>query len=431
MRLTLISAGSRGDIAPFAVLARALAAAGHETTLLAHEEFRPLLGDADVRFMAAQGPNPRDLLDSPEGRRLLAKSKSPSGYAREFRKIVEPVIGGAHEDSLAASEGADLVVYAPIAFAAFSAAERIGIPSVQLQLQPAVPSSRYPTVFSTARTLGAPGNRASHAMGERVLSMVMREPMNRAREEVLGLPPRTEANLLAAQRPLEPPPLLAFDAALVPRAPGWPELATQCGALLTHAPARATLPDEVEAFLAEPGQTAYFGLGSMVVDDPQLVVDAIAEATQRAGLRAIVQRGWGGLEPSTPSPHLLFIDELDHDLLFPRVDAIVHHGGAGTTARAARSGRPSLVLPLMGDQFFWGHRTTARGLGPRALRLDDLTADRLWRRLVQLLSDTRYADRAQTLAGRITAADRDALPKAIRHLEVAATFPLPTDVRGG
>lgn len=401
MNITLISAGSRGDIAPFAVLGAALQAQGHTTTLLAHDEFRGLAERRGVRFVAARGQNPRELLDSAAGRKLLEHAKSPRGYAREFRKLVEPVIPAALEDSAAAAEGADLVLYAPMAFGAFNAAEHLRIPSMQVQLQPVLPSRRYPSVFTAARTLGPIGNWISHVMGERVLSDAIREPLNRARQDLWGLPPRGARNLLADQRTREPLPLLAFDELLVPAAPGWPPGVRPSGALLACADGAERLPDEIASFLAQGDDVVYFGLGSMVVEHPERLIEALTSAVAKLGVRAIVQRGWGGLVPQQPNARLLCIDDVSHDLLFPRVAAIVHHAGAGTTARALRSGRPSLPLPLMGDQFFWSHRSVEAGISSTSLKQSNLSAGALSDALDRTLHDAAVAAKARRLAAQL------------------------------
>lgn len=397
MNITLISAGSRGDIAPFAVLGAALQAQGHDATLLAHDEFIGLAHRSGVRFVPARGQNPRELLDSPAGRKLLENAKSPRGYAREFRKLVEPVIPTAFEDSAEAAEGADLVLYSPLAFGAFNAAEYLRIPSMQVQLQPVLPSRRYPSVFTAARTLGPIGNWITHVMGERVLSDAIREPLNRARRELWGLEPRAARNLLADQRQREPLPLLAFDELLVPAAPGWPDGLRPTGALLEAASEVDRLPAEVEAFLAQGDDVVYFGLGSMIVEHPERLMEALTAALAKLGVRGIVQRGWGGLAPQQADPRLLFIDEVNHDLLFPRAAAIVHHAGAGTTARALRSGRPSLPLPLMGDQFFWGYRSVEAGISATSLKQSKVST----RTLCDALDRTLHEPAVTATAGRL------------------------------
>ena len=85
----------------------------------------------------------------------------------------------------------------------------------------------------------------------------------------------------------------------------------------------------------------------------------------------------GGEMPLPPNVHVL--DEAPHDWLFPRVAVAVHHGGAGTTAAAARAGIPSVVTPFLMDQFFWAKRLEALGLAPGAIRHRKLTAEN-WRR---------------------------------------------------
>src|SRR5690242_18754628 len=89
----------------------------------------------------------------------------------------------------------------------------------------------------------------------------------------------------------------------------------------------------------------------------------LVQAATRAGRRAIVLRGWGDLGPADASSDCLVIDDVNHDALLPRVAVVVHHGGAGTTHAAARSGRPQVVVPHHYDQFYWARRVKRLGIG--------------------------------------------------------------------
>ena len=123
----------------------------------------------------------------------------------------------------------------------------------------------------------------------------------------------------------------------------------------------------------------YIGFGSIVVDEPSFLTATVFEAVRKAGVRAIVSKGWGGLgsgELSIPRNTFL-IGDTPHDWLFKHVSAVVHHGGAGTTAAGILAGFPTVIVPFFGDQPFWGNMIARTGAGPEPIPYKQLTADNL------------------------------------------------------
>ena len=141
--------------------------------------------------------------------------------------------------------------------------------------------------------------------------------------------------------------------------------------------------------------------------DPQRTTRLFAEATRIAGVRALISRGWADFGAELPE-HCLAIGPTSHARLFPHMAALVHHGGAGTTAQAARAGKPQLIVPHAADQFFFGERVQALGIGVAPLRRTQLTASSLARRLRALLSDPALPLQAAELGAQIRARPRPA-----------------------
>ncbi len=141
-------------------------------------------------------------------------------------------------------------------------------------------------------------------------------------------------------------------------------------------------------FLEAGEQPVYIGFGSIVVDDPDKFTSLIFEAVKKAGVRALVSKGWGGLgdEGNTPE-NIYMLENTPHDWLFPRVSAVVHHGGAGTTAIGLKCGKPTMIVPFFGDQPFWGAMVAKAGAGAHdAIPYKRLTADKLAEGIKQCLS---------------------------------------------
>jgi UDP:flavonoid glycosyltransferase YjiC (YdhE family) len=177
-----------------------------------------------------------------------------------------------------------------------------------------------------------------------------------------------------------------------------------------------TLDPRVEAFLKIDPKPIYIGFGSMIAPRaPKLVAQAVA-AVRGIRRRAVIAGGWASLDRHiSEADDVLTIDQVPHSLIFPRVAAAVHHGGAGTTTAAARAGVPQVLLPHILDQYYWAHRVEALGLGPRAPSVELVSADVLSDCISRAVNDPKIRERVNRLARAVAA--RNGVSKAALHLE--------------
>lgn len=132
----------------------------------------------------------------------------------------------------------------------------------------------------------------------------------------------------------------------------------------------------------------------------------VAALTLRcAGLRGVVQVGQDGLSDPDDYDDVLMIGDVPHQWLFPQMAAVVHHGGAGTTAAALRAGAPTVVVPIQAGQPFWAGRTVALGTSPGSVPFTQLTAERLAAAVTAAVSDGQYRRRAAAVVRRIAHED--------------------------
>lgn len=138
---------------------------------------------------------------------------------------------------------------------------------------------------------------------------------------------------------------------------------------------------ELARFLKNGEPPIYIGFGSINFDNSAEISQLILSAVKRCGVRAIISHGWAKLgsdiHPDEISEKVLFVDDTPHPWLFPQCSAVIHHGGAGTTAAGLVLGRPTVVIPFFGDQWFWGDMVARRGAGPRPIPFRQLTLDKL------------------------------------------------------
>ena len=236
---------------------------------------------------------------------------------------------------------------------------------------------------------------ASHIFFEQVMWQFVRRDMNRWRGE-LGLntlPWHGPYQTLVEQKM---PVIYGFSPTLVPRPSDWPPFVSVSGAWFRER--TDPLADELEAFLDDGPPPVYIGFGSRADQESGARTEEIVRAIQMAGVRAVISKGWGGMDSITHGDAFV-VGETNHHLLFPRCAAVVHHGGAGTTHAAARAGTPSVVVPHWADQFFWADRIAASGAGPTPLRRNRLTADNLAIRIDDAI--TKHRERAAEVGAAI------------------------------
>jgi sterol 3beta-glucosyltransferase len=191
----------------------------------------------------------------------------------------------------------------------------------------------------------------------------------------------------------------------------WPADTVVCGywwPLPGAGDSAPALTDDTRRFLSDGPPPLFFGLGSTPVADPASLTRHVVEAAQDARVRLVLQAGWAGLGDGLQDPEVHVVGDVAYDALFPHVAGVVHHGGAGTTALGLRHGRPTLCIPALADQFFWGHRVTTIGAGPSPLPLGRLRRDRLAERLATLAGDGGYAARASGIAAGLAREDGSA-----------------------
>jgi UDP:flavonoid glycosyltransferase YjiC (YdhE family) len=137
--------------------------------------------------------------------------------------------------------------------------------------------------------------------------------------------------------------------------------------------------------------------------DPEETADLILRALSLAGQRAVILSGWGGFRQTDLPDTVMVMKSAPHDWLFARAAAVVHHGGAGTTAASLRSGVPTAVVPFFGDQPFWGRRVADLGVGPEPMSRRRLTAEQLARAIKEMVYNQTMRQRAASLGAAIRA----------------------------
>ena len=407
MRVLIAALGSRGDVAPFVGLGQRLATAGHEVTVAAHAEFEPLVRSGGHGFAGVAG-DARSISDFPRGWR-----SSPQFLAEQARRMTR-YLEDAAVDLLAAARHADVLLVNLTAMFGYEIADGLDIPAMGVYCQPVEPTGAFPPIFlHSARSLGSLGNRVAGRVALASLT-----PYHRAAARVraqLGLPPRSYRDRARRRREQRWPVLHGYSAHVLPRPADWRQGLEVVGYWPAHQPAGWSPPADLLDFLDAGPAPVFIGFGSMAAGQDGWLSEVVAEAVRRAGVRAVVQAGWAGLESA--GPDVLTIGDVPHSWLFPHMAALVHHGGAGTTGAAFIAGTPSVAVPVYADQPLWGERVRALGAGPAPLPFTALTAQTLAERIRDLQTG-RYRTAAAEIGRRVRTEDG-----AARVAEALSTLP--------
>jgi len=390
MRALLSTIGSRGDVQPLVALALQLRALGHDARLCVPPDFSDWIEGLGFS-VAPIGPRVRTFAGS-------STSTPPvPPTADERRQMIEATVATQFATIAAATHECDVIVAATaLQVAARSIAEDRSHPYVFVAYSPNVVPSAHHAPAPLPPVPGQPppppttDNRELWAQSAARFNDTFGVALN-AHRRTLGLPAVSDVRgYMLTERPW-----LAADATLAP----WPDPADgavfQTGAWILDDD--RPLARDVDTFLDSGEPPVYLGFGSMRA--PGDLGQAMLDAARAVGRRAILSRGWADLSLDETQPDCLVVGEANLQALFPRVAAIVHHGGAGTTTLAARAGVPQVVVPQMYDQHYWGRQIEGLAIGVAHARgiptRDSLTA------ALQRALTTEVANRARSIAGKI------------------------------
>jgi rhamnosyltransferase subunit B len=401
VRVVLTSWGSHGDVYPYLAIALELKARGHDAVLAVPEYFRTLVEGEGIAYRPV-GPH-----FDPDDRELIERIVDVwSGAEAIIRETLIPALDMTYAELEAAVAGADLLVTHPATLVATILARKRRLAWVSTVLSPGIFFSDHdpmvpppiPWLVHVARL----GPRWAHVFAWIARRMTMRWflPVLALRER-LGLPRGGHPMFDEAYSPLGT--LALFSPVIGAAQVDWPANVRTTGFVFYNG--SATLPRELEDFLAAGPAPIVFTLGSSAVWAAGTFYDESAKAMRLVGGRAVLLVGEDAANRPAQLPEgVICVASAPHQLLFPYASAIVHSGGIGTTAQALRAGKPTLVVPHANDQPDNAARVVRLGVA-RVLSARRYRAARVARELQVLLGDARYRERAESVAMPLRSAD--------------------------
>lgn len=403
--ITIVTAGSRGDVQPYIALGLGLKAGGHAVRLATHAIFDEWIRSFGLEFSPVEG-DPLAMAQGQQGREWMETGRRGRGFLRGFREFMGPILRQATADTLAACRGTDLILFSGIAFyAAFSVAEKLDLPFVQAYLQPINPTREFPSVvFPTKWRGGGLFNYGTHVIGGQMFWQMTRPLLNDIRHEMLDLRSFSLLGPFLAMQRRRLPVIHGYSPTVLSKPKDWNEAMFVTGFWFMD-DGNWQPPGELVDFLAAGPPPVYIGFGSMIGNNPERLTAITLETLRRSGRRGVILGGWAGLADGDLPETIIRLDGVPHDWLFPRMAAVVHHGGTGTTHAGLRAGVPNVIVPFFADQPFWADRVHSLGAGPPPILQADLTAEYLAEAIETAIGDETMRTQAAAVGRHIQGED--------------------------
>lgn len=390
MKVTVLAYGTRGDVQPYVALGVALQQAGHRVRLAAPGVFQALVEEHGLVFCPLPG-DPGDLMRRAADGAGSSLVRFPLVILQHTLPLAIPVLAAARE----ACQGVDAVIHSLLlTVAGHQMAAEQGIPDFSALIFLAFsPTSAFPAQVFARRSLGGMLNRLTHIgfvqlfwQANRFSYAYLRRK-NRDLASLAGWP-------FAGPRPT--PILYGLSPRVVPRPADWGRHCHLTG-YWTLDEGGYEPPPELGAFLEAGPPPVLVSFGSLVTARAGRLTEVVLEALQRTGQRGLLVRGWGAIQERDLPDSVLAVDSVPFEWLFPRMAALVHHGGVGTTATGLRAGVPAVVVPFTADQPFWGRQVQRLGVGPAPISPRKLTVERLAQAIEAAVADDGMRGRAAQL----------------------------------
>lgn len=385
MRIVMLAPGTRGDVQPYVALGLKLQQAGYTVRVAAQENFASFVRNLGLEFHAVGGNVSQ--IAARADIAAITQTASPLKMLLSFNTL-RSLAADLPKDFYAACDGADAIIYHPGAAIGYFIAREQQIPSILASPFPMTPTRAYPALlFYTTARLGSFFNQITHKVFEQTLWLTSKGSLANFWKMQFGQPPKPLHPPFQQQYRPTHPTLVAVSPQVFSAPADWPEHVHTTGYWFLDDDWQP--PTALEHFLEQGPPPIYVGFGSM--SNPTTattLTQLVIQALQETGQRGILMTGWQGLaRPETLPEGVFMLDSASHSWLFPKMAAVVHHGGAGTTAAGLRAGIPSIVIPHALDQYAWGQRIYELGTGPRPIPRKKLTVSKLVRAIKEALSD--------------------------------------------
>lgn len=281
-------------------------------------------------------------------------------------------------DMWQACQSTDAIIAHSALFWTYDLAKKLDVPYFLACYTPQTPTTKYPVAMGSGKSLGSLLNYFSYPLSSLFLWQIYRKPVNHWLETHLDFSSRSFLNSpLFSMRKQKVPFLYAYSNYVLPKPSNWRKEDYVTGYWFLDSATDWTPSEDLTDFFNAGSPPLYIGFGSMSNREPETITNIALAALEKTNQRGIIATGWGGISNIDLPDSVFKIESVPHDWLFPKCAAVVHHGGAGTTAAGLKAGIPTIVVPFFSDQPFWGQRIAKLGVGTKPIEQKELTVEKL------------------------------------------------------
>ncbi|KAE8662359.1 Sterol 3-beta-glucosyltransferase UGT80A2 [Hibiscus syriacus] len=374
LQIVMLIVGTRGDVQPFIAIGKRLQEYGHRVRLATHSNFKEFVLTAGLEFYPLGG-DPKVLAGyMVKNKGFLPSNPSEIPIQRnQMKDIINSLLPACKESDPDSGIpfNADAIIANPPAYGHTHVAEALKVPIHIFFTMPWTPTSEFPHPLS--RVKQPAGYRLSYQIVDSMIWLGIRDMINDVRKKRLKLRPVTY--LSGSQgSDSDVPHGYIWSPHLVPKPKDWGPKIDVVGFCFLDLASNYEPPESLVKWLEAGPKPIYIGFGSLPVQEPEKMTQIIVDALEQTGQRGIINKGWGGLGNLAENKDFVYLlDNVPHDWLFLQCKAVVHHGGAGTTAAGLKAACPTTIVPFFGDQPFWGERVHARGVGPSPIPVEEFS----------------------------------------------------------
>ncbi|WP_286904031.1 glycosyltransferase [Clostridium sp. UBA1652] len=391
MNFVIITIGSRGDVQPFLALGRGLKKKGHKIRICAMSIFKEVIEQEGFEYAPMAGDAKEIMI------RLIGEQVSSLEYFRNLPFLLNPVKAEFLSNIEDACEGMDTILYSTLGSVAYHVGEKLGICCFRCFFAPLDPTSEFPAMTAPRSFLGGCYNKLTFKGGDILWSNATRNLLNDWRVQ-MGL--KKIKAFEFPYRSMNGKPittLYAYSPTLAPKPKEYGEHQHITGFWIKELDKEWRPDENLKRFLAEGSKPMYIGFGSTVGGDFNRIIKVVLESLKITGQRAIISAGWRNLKYVDFPSNVIQVENVPHEWLFPKMLAVSHHGGAGTTAAGVRSGVPSIIIPFGGDQPYWGERVYEMGVGTKPIWCKKLSVENYTKAIRDVLNNQKMRNRASEI----------------------------------
>lgn len=406
MKILLAAIGTRGDVEPFLALGEMLQNRGHEVTCQFPEQFRDLAANSNLAFEGLT-PDFLELINSPDGKMVMGGKGSLFAKLGAYIRVYQKSVGinaymMQQQHELAQSLQPDRILYS--AKATYAVVWEIMHPGKAINISP------IPYLIHYVKDHGHIGFNGDYGpflnkLTYKLINYFLAQNIISSTKEIrkaAGISARQVREVLTQKKMV-----YTLSRVFFKEQPYWPEQVKVLGYHERPVTYNWEPDAALEKFLVAHDKIMLVTFGSMTNPEPKAKTELILEILTELKIPALINVAAGGLVIPEEYDHeqFYFVTQIPYEWVLPKMYAVVHHGGSGTSHLAVKHGCATMIVPHILDQYIWNNIYTKVGVGPKGIAMDKITESNLKPKIKALFTDSKYKAQSEKLAAEMNAED--------------------------